>query len=106
MAEKVFSLSKSIKAHGKNGAEDLAQLTLREPTASDVFDLEMPFRTFASMPGPGKPQMVELQMNGPAVAAWIARLSGHDKGVLGAMTAQDMRKIYDWLIAELNPAGN
>lgn len=99
MTSKVFKLSKPIKKHGKGGAEEIRALELREPIADDVFELPQPWTSILINGG------VDYRMEGSALKAWIARLSGISAGEFGAMAARDVRAIYDWLFSELNVPG-
>lgn len=102
MPDKTFALSRPIKGHGKAGAEEIKEITLREPIADDVFDLESPTTQIATTDG----RHVEVKLNGRALRAWLSRLSGLDGGVLGAVASRDLNEMAQWLNMELNAAKN
>lgn len=101
---KTFPLSKPITVvattDGKSAPAEVSEITLREPTADEMFDFSHPFR-FIRRPEGGQ----ETVIDGAALKKWIGRLSGQEAAI-GAMAARDLQPITEWLGEELAPAKN
>lgn len=86
-----FTLSQSVK----HGAEELFELTLREPTPNDVNELGLPYRLHADL----TTQPI------PAVCAkYISRLAGIPTSVVDKLSLIDYTMLLYLVVAFFSPS--
>lgn len=94
----VMTLQKPIPVHNPPGAM-ARELRLRPPVFSDWSDLGDPWE----LPPNTEIRVITLEMLQPkreVVGRWLARLSGHDPGVIGQLSMADWRIAF-YLLASL-----
>ena len=74
-------LSKPIKAHG----DEVAELTLREPTTEDVIELGLPTLIIPGADG----QSTGVEIRQPVVARYVSRLAAIPMGSVKALSLKD-----------------
>jgi len=98
LESKVFKLSVPIK---KPDGGLITEIVCRLPTGMDLFEIGgLPSRTIWTNQG------MTVEMDSPRLKAWLGRLADWDPPTLYRAPARDLRAMYEWLIGELNPAGN
>ena len=98
MTEFTLKLSKPLKTF----QGEVLEITLREPNGGDLLDLGVPVsveRTMAGNRSMNDTYAVTLKVtrNMAVCRSYLARLSGIELPLLGAMSAKDMMKAIDWL---------
>lgn len=88
---KTFPLSSKITKNGKNGIEEIAELTLRAPTFGEIDD----YGPIADEDG---------KMNWKALKSWIGRLADISGAEVRALPTRDILPIAKWLAEEMVPS--
>jgi len=96
--EKVFKLSHPIK---KPDGQLITEITCRVPSGLDLFEIGgLPTRTVWAQTG------MSVEMDSDRLKRWLSRIANWDTPTLYHADARDIRSMYEWLVGELNPAGN
>lgn len=88
-----LKLRKTIKKHGKNGAEDVTVLELADPTGDLVLRHGLPYTSLIEPVKDGGSR-IELRMKPEVLAKYIAQMSGIDEALIGALDPRDVLSIY------------
>lgn len=98
-SEKLFRLSAPVRS--SNGAT-VTEVRMRAPVGADIFEVGgLPTKTQWTPGG------MNVDMDIDRMKRWFSRLAiDADMTVLNRAPARDVRGIYEWLIGELNQAGN
>lgn len=92
MTEKAFKLSSPVATQGEGGTVTLTEITLRAPTARELFDFGIPFNE-------------NDMIAGPVLRDWIMRLSGRDGSVVDAMGLAETVQMARWIGGFFKAAG-
>jgi len=96
--KKIFKLSAPIKIPDGRMVSEVA---LKFPTGMDLFEIGgLPAQTIWVQGG------MKVEMDAERFKKWLSRLSDWDIVTLYHAPARDLRTMYEWLVGELNPAGN
>jgi hypothetical protein len=96
--DKVFKLSVPVKL--PNG-QLVKEISCRLPTGMDLFEIGgLPTRTVWTQTG------MSVEMDGERLKQWLSRIANWDTVTIYKAPARDVRAMYEWLVGELNPAGN
>lgn len=98
MSDFKLTLSEPLKTH----QGEISEVAFRRPKLREIFEFGSPFRTIVGSDG----KTIELVMDEDRFGKWCERLSGLSLADLGSLDAREGRRVYDWLLKELNPSGN
>jgi hypothetical protein len=97
--EAVIKLTRPLTIHGDNGPEETRVLILKEPLYEVQCRLGDPVRQIFYEAKKGEKNSQEAIVNHDVVMAYIAEMSGHDKGILSQLSIPDGRKCTEAIAA-------
>jgi hypothetical protein len=100
--KEVLKLRKPITVHGKNGAEKISELKLKEPSGRLMLHKGLPFTVLTEI-SEGSANRVEVRINPSLALEYLVEMSGHDALILEQLSAVDVRAAHLALTRMLNP---
>jgi len=91
-----LKLAKPITVHGKNGAETVSALSIKEPTGELLLTHGMPYVSVVT-PDPRDPkrQSIEIRMVPAVFREYVKAMTGLDGGVVGQLAFADLNRLYN-----------
>jgi len=101
-----FKLTKPITVHGKEGAEKIDTLTLKEPSGDLVLEHGFPHSTLIESNQKTGTQRIEIKLIPQVFREYLKFMAGLDGGAIGQISFGDMQRLSNILLEIANDAGD